>query len=124
MKITKRLVVFLSLFLLVAAHHVVAQNQTIVQERVEVSRSLSGHVSVAQTEEPIDNVTVELCRSDWNTVLMSTKTDKDGHFSFENQPGKLFYIRFSSPGFNPFQLRVKVKKGAKRDLAIHLYVAT
>jgi len=48
----------------------------------------------------------------------------NGYFSFGERPGKLFYMRLSSPGVNPLQLRVRVKKHAADDLSIHLGIAT
>jgi hypothetical protein len=61
-------------------------------------------------------VTVELCSPDWKTVLAATKTDDAGYFSLEKSPGKLFYLRFSSPEVNPFQVRVRISKHAAHDL--------
>lgn len=101
-----------------------AQTALVVQQGVVVSRSLSGHVDVGLTKVPAKGVTVELCSSDWQTVLASTKTDDNGYFSLEQRAAKLFYIRVSSPGVNPFQLRVRVKKHAARDLKIHPSIAT
>src|SRR6266700_4115809 len=116
-RIKKSLVVFINIAVFTAAYFAFAQYILIEQKRVEVSRSLSGHVNVGM-ESPAENVTVELRSPDWNKVLASTKTDKVGYFSFGNVPGELFYVHFSSPGINPFQLRVRIKKSAKRDLTI------
>jgi hypothetical protein len=101
-----------------------AQTAIIMRQGVVVSRALSGHVNVGITKVPAKGVTVELCSSDWQMVLASTKTDDHGYFSLKKPAGKLFYIRLSSPGINPFQLRVRIKKHASRDLTIHLSVAT
>ncbi len=97
----------------------------VVQKDVSVSRALAGHTVVWGTEEPISGATVELCSSDWKTVLASTKTDEQGHFSLE-QPttGKLFYIRVSAPGMDMYELRVRIKKQATKELTIHLSIAT
>lgn len=98
--------------------------ELVIQKEISVSHALAGHVLVWGTE-PVSGVTAELCSADWKTVLASTKTDKQGHFSFE-QPstGKLFYIRVSAPGMNIYQLRVRIKKHAKQELTIYLSVAT
>jgi 5-hydroxyisourate hydrolase-like protein (transthyretin family) len=53
----------------------------VVQKEISVSRALAGHVLVQGTDAPADGVTVELCSSDWKTVLASTKTDEKGRFS-------------------------------------------
>lgn len=97
----------------------------IVQQQVSVSRALAGQVLVRGTDEPARGVTVELCSPDWQTVLASTKTDEQGHFSLA-QPatGKLFYIRVSSPGMDIYELRVRVKKHTAQELTIHLSIAT
>jgi Carboxypeptidase regulatory-like domain len=100
-----------------------AQATLIEKKRVVVSRSLSGNVEVGMGV-PGKNVTVELYSADWQTLLASTKTDDNGYFSMRTVPGKLFYIRFSSPGNNTYQLRVRIKKHAAHDLKIHLSVAT
>jgi hypothetical protein len=74
---------------------------------------------------PANDVTVELCNSDWKSVLDSTKTNEKGYFSLERPAtGKLFYIRFSAPGMNIYQLRVRIEKHAAPELTIHLSNAT
>jgi hypothetical protein len=97
----------------------------VTQEKISVSRALAGHVLVRGTDEPASGVTVELCSSDWKTVLTSTKTDEKGHFSLEPPAtGKLFYIRVSAPGMDIYELRVRIDKHATRELTIPLSVAT
>jgi hypothetical protein len=98
--------------------------ELVVQNETSVSRTLAGHAFVWGTK-PVPGVTVELCSSDWKSVLNSTKTDENGHFSLEKPPtGKLFYIRLSAPGMNPYQLRVRIRAQAAPELTIHLSVAT
>ena len=99
--------------------------ELVTQKEISVSRALAGHVLVSGTDEPASGVTIELCSSDWKTVLTSTKTDEKGHFSLE-QPatGKLFYIRVSAPAMNIYELRVRIRKQAAQELTIHLSVAT
>lgn len=101
-----------------------AQTQLVVQESVIVSRSLSGHVDVGLEKVAGKGVTVELCSPDWKTVLASTKADDNGYFSLEKPTGKLFHLRFSSPGMNPLQVKVRLSKHAAHDLSIHLSIAT
>lgn len=101
-----------------------AQTQLVVQEGVLVSRSLSGHVNIGLEKVVGKGVTVELCSPDWKKVLASTRTDDNGYFSLEKPPGKLFHLRFSSPGVNPFQVKVRLSKHAAQDLSIHLSIAT
>lgn len=101
------------------------QTQVVVQEGVLVSRSLSGHVNIGLEKVGGKGVTVELCSPDWKKVLASTKTDDNGYFSLEKPPGKLFHLRFSSPGVNPLQVKVRLSKhAAQDDLSIHLSIAT
>ena len=101
-----------------------AQNATIVQKAEVVSRSLSGHVNIGLEKDVADGVTVELCSPDWKRVLASTKTDASGYFSLEGARGHLFYLRFSSPGVNPFLVKVRISKHGARELSIHLSIAT
>lgn len=92
------------------------QTQLVVQEGVLVSRSLSGNVNIGLEKVEGKGVTVELCSPDWKKVLTSTKTDDNGYFSLEKFPGKLFQLRFSSPGVNPLQVKVRLSKHAAQDL--------
>jgi hypothetical protein len=102
-----------------------AQSTVIVQEKVSVSRTLTGHADIGLDKLPADGITVELCSSDWQTVLASTKTDKGGHFAFEKpKSSELFYVRLSAPGVNPYQLRVRIKRHGAKKLTIHLSNAT
>ncbi|MGC1482659.1 MAG: carboxypeptidase regulatory-like domain-containing protein [Candidatus Acidiferrum sp.] len=97
----------------------------VVQKEISVSRALTGHVLVQGTDAPADGVTVELCSSDWKTVLASTKTDEKGRFSLTKPPsGKLFYLRVSGPGMDIYELRVRIDKHAAGDLTILLSIAT
>jgi len=99
--------------------------ELVIQKEVSVSHALAGNTIAWGTDEPISGATVELCSSDWKTVLASTKTDKQGHFSLEQRAtGKLFYIRVSAPGMNMYELRVRLNKHATQELTIHLSVAT
>jgi 5-hydroxyisourate hydrolase-like protein (transthyretin family) len=99
--------------------------ERVMQKKISVSRALAGHVLVQGTDEPASGVTVELCSSDWKTVITSTKTDEKGHFSLERPAtGKLFYIRVSAPGMDIYELRVRIDKHATQELKIHLSVAT
>ena len=98
--------------------------QLVVQKEISVSRALAGHALVWGTK-PAPGVTVELCNSDWKSVLTSTKTDENGHFSLEKPPtGRLFSIRLSAPGMDPYQLRVRIRLRAAPELTIRLSVAT
>lgn len=97
----------------------------VLQKKVSVSGDLAGHVLVRGTDEPANGMTVELCSSDWKTVLNSTETDKEGHFSLRPPAtGRLFYIRVSAPGMDIYELRVRIDKHATQELTIHLSVAT
>lgn len=101
-----------------------AQTAVIVQKNVAVSRTLAGHVSVGITKVPAKDITVELCSPDWQTVLSSTKTDNNGYFFLEKPAaGKLFNIRLSAPGVNPYRLRVRIKEDGAQELTIHLDIA-
>jgi hypothetical protein len=120
-----RLFLVLGVFCLLFAGYGHAQATLIVQEKVSVSQALAGHVNVGMAHEPAKGVTVELCSPDWQTVIASAKTDDHGYFSLEKPAaGKLFYIRLSAPGINPYQLRVRIRKQGPPELTIHLSIAT
>src|SRR5712691_1510781 len=123
MKVPKLLLLYALVFLFASA---AGRGQTtdIEQKGVVVSRALAGHVDFQPTKLPAKGVTVELCSPDWQTVLASTKTDENGYFSMEKPKlGKLFYLRLSASGVNPYKLRVRVKKHGPHELTIHLSVA-
>ena len=123
MKNPKRLLTLgLVLFLAVGTGH---STMTVVQKQISVSRKLAGHAEIGGTNVPANGVTVELCSSNWETVLASTKTDERGYFSLEKSAtGKLFYIRLSGPGLDIYQLRVRIEKHATPELTTHLSSAT
>ena len=96
-----------------------------IRHRSQRTLTLAGHAEVGGTTAPANVVTVELCSSNWKTVLASTKTDEKGYFSLEKPAtGKLFYIRLSAPGLDIYQLRVRIEKHAAPELTIHLSNAT
>ena len=98
--------------------------ERVLQKEISVSRALAGHVLVRGTDEPASKVTVELCSADWKTVFRSTKTDEKGYFELEQpRTGKLFYIRVSAPGMDIYELRVRIRKQAAKELTIRLSVA-
>jgi len=112
-------------FILAIAVNFGHSTELVIQQKPSLSRTLAGHALVRGTNEPLSGVTVELCNSDWKEVLITTKTDKTGYFSLEKPAtGKLYYIRLSAPGMNPYQLRVRIKMQAAQELTIHLSVAT
>jgi hypothetical protein len=123
MKTPKRLLTLgLVLFLAVGTGH---STMTVAQKQISVSRALAGRALIGGTNVPANGVTVELCSSNWKTVLASTKTDDRGSFSLEKPAnGKLFYIRLSAPGLDIYQLRVRIEKHAAPELTIHLSNAT
>ena len=101
------------------------QSSTIVQKRISVSSGLTGHADFGAPDAPAKGVTVEICSPDWQTVLATTETDGNGYFSLRKPPtGSLFYLRLSAAGVNPYKLRVRIKETARRDLTIHLSLAT
>lgn len=96
-----------------------------MQEEVAVSRNLAGYAVIGPAQEPVEGVTVELCTSGWSKVVSSVKTDSRGYFMLEApKVGRIFYLRFSAPGFHIYQLRVRLKTKAKSVLRISLQVAT
>jgi hypothetical protein len=121
----QKLICFVGLCLFLATAAGNAQTTVFIQEKVSISRVLAGHVDIGITKVPAEGITVELCSSDWKTVLASTKTDANGHFFLEKpKSGEMFYVRLSAPGVNPYQLRVQLKKHGPQELKIHLSNAT
>jgi hypothetical protein len=121
-RITK-IVVGFTVFLSVATGR--AQNTVVEQGWVSVSRTLAGHADIGLDKVPAENIMVDVCSADWQTVIASTKTDKNGFFSLpKSKSGQLYYVRLSAYGVNPYQLRVRIKKHVPQDLRIHLQVAT
>ncbi|MFZ0662747.1 MAG: hypothetical protein WAM66_08650 [Acidobacteriaceae bacterium] len=97
----------------------------VVQKEISVSRALAGHVYVRGTNAPATRVKVDLCNSDWKTVIASTTTDKKGYFSLKKPTtGELFYIRMSAPGMDIYQFRVRINQQAAQELVVFISVAT
>ena len=123
MKLTLRVLAF-AVSLLFAASYAFAQ-YTISQKQVSTSQTLAGHAVVGIDQVPAEGVTVELCSSDWKTTLDSAKTDKNGYFSLKTTKSKqVYYVRLSASGISPYQLRVRIKNRAAKELKIHLSNAT
>jgi hypothetical protein len=122
-KILQRILLLgLGLFLAVGDGH---STTLIVQREISVSRAPAGRADIRGTDLPASGVTVELCSTDWKSVLASTKTDGHGHFSLKRPAtGKLFYVRLSAPGMDIYQLRVRIERHAAQELTIHLSIAT
>jgi hypothetical protein len=119
-----RRVLFLVLMLLaLGSPSGFGQNSLIVLEKVVLARSLVGRVVVGE-ETAADNVTVDLCGPDWRTVIASTKTDRDGYFSFKTSEQKTWWVRISAEGINTMELRVRTNKHAAQDLIIRAVIAT
>jgi len=113
----------LAAFLFFAAGNVCA-TELVTQKEISVSRALAGYVLV-WGDQPASGVTVELRSSDWKTVFKSTKTDEKGYFSLGPAAiGKLYHVRVFAPGMNIYELRVRIKKRATKELTIHISVAT
>jgi hypothetical protein len=95
------------------------------QEWVSASQTLAGHATIGTINVPANGIKVELCSPNWQTGLASTTTDRNGYFSLDTpKSGKLFYVRLSAPEVNPYQLRVRLKKNAPKELTIHLKNST
>lgn len=88
------------------------------------ARTLAGRVKL-EGGAPIKGVKVEECAQDWKTVLSSTVTDENGHFSFAEKPGRgLHYLRLLSPGLNMTLVRVRTTHLAHhKELSLTMYIA-
>jgi hypothetical protein len=117
------LIAFLGLFVLAARN--LGHAQIVVQRAgVVTARALTGQVVVGLMNVPAKGATVELRTADWQTVIAATKADDDGNFSLATRSAKLYFLRVSLSGANPYQLIVRIKKHAAHELEIHLIVAT
>ena len=98
---------------------------TVYQAKLAVVPRLAGTVVGGIDNAPVAGARVELRSPDWKTALKTTQTDANGKFSLGGDSnGKLVYIQISSPGFDPYQLRVRISQKSKSNLVIHLVVAT
>ncbi len=94
-------------------------------DHVFKARTLAGTVKV-EFGAPVKGVKVEECTEDWKTVLSSTVTDENGHFSFAEKPGRgLHYLRLLSPGLNMTLVKVRTTRLAHhKELSLPMHVAT
>lgn len=78
-------------------------------------RALRGRVVIQNTRDPLDDVLVEECSSNWKTVLQSTHSDEAGHFALSAQANHgVHYLRFTMPGMQTTTVRVRTTMLAAR----------
>jgi hypothetical protein len=117
----ERLLLAVVLGVVLGAWAINANETLVVQEWVSVSQVLAGHVDVEMTDIPAKDVTVDLCSPHWETVLASTQTDDKGYFSLEApEKADMYYLRLHAYGMNPYQLRVRLREDAPRELRIRM----
>jgi hypothetical protein len=116
---------FVLLFVLLLTSLAAGQGQATVYYKTPLeSRSLAGDVKSVVGERLAD-IKVEVCTQQWRDVIASTMTDAHGAFFFPSRTGRLFYLRFSAPGFNTTMVKVRITKSAKKKkLVVNVPVAT
>lgn len=98
----------------------------ILHEKPFKAQSLSGVVRLGPPPGVVaDGVLVEECSSDWKTVMASTRTDGNGHFSLANSKSKgLHYLRLSGHDLQRTCVKVRISKLAhKKELILTIYDA-
>ena len=65
------------------------------------------------------------CTQTPRRVVATTETNAHGHFSIPKaREGKTYYLHVSSPGFDPMQIKVRLRFFARTGVRIRLHIAT
>jgi len=123
----KKLVLFVTISIVSAACSIPALAQFDVRyEKVFWSKTLSGKTCVGSNEgDSLKGVLVEDMSSNWKTVENSTKTDENGHFSFQSARNGIHYLRLSAYGLSTTYIKVRISSWAKKEeLLLKITVAT
>jgi hypothetical protein len=101
-----------------------AQYQIVELADVQLAKSLSAVIQ-DQQGSPLANVLVQEFSPDWKTVWRTSVTDNHGRFSLVTVKGqKIYYLQFSTPGFDPLRVRVQVDRKRGASLKLMLTIAT
>jgi hypothetical protein len=75
--------------------------------------------------EPLRDVLHGDCGQESKNILASTATDAKGYFAFPKaKMGTTHYLHLEHYGFDPMQIKVKLRLFAKGNLHIRLHIAT
>lgn len=119
----KLLATFLFLGLYAIFTNVNAQQVLVRIEKPFVANSLSGIVTDKNDSE-MPGVTVERLTPEWKKEIDSVKMNYKGKFCFKDLPPGTYYLRFSANGFNQLEVKVELKKHAKKKLRFKLEIST
>lgn len=98
--------------------------ETVQYSRVFSARHLAG-VAMDWSGATIANVKVEICKAHWADCFVSTMTKVGGEFSFPSERGAaIYYLRLSCPGFDPLEVKVRLRTFAPKQLKLRMNVAT
>jgi hypothetical protein len=101
----------------------VAARYTVRIEEPQPAQRVEG-VVLDPSGAPIPDVTVSDRTDQWEAVLRTAKTDRQGRFHFSREHKKVvYYLHFEHPMFNPLELKLKLNKkalqrGSLRDLKL------
>jgi hypothetical protein len=85
--------------------------------------SLSGIV-LGTAGRGVPGVLIEECERDWKKCSKFGRTDKHGGFVSAGRRTGEHFLRFSSEGFEPLEIRVIVNPYVMQSLEVRLEVAT
>lgn len=101
-----------------------AQYQIVELADVQLAKSLSAVIQ-DPVGSPLPNVLVQEFTPDWKTVLRTSAADNHGRFSLATVQGrKIYYLQFSTPGFDPLRVRFQVDRKRGARLKLRLMIAT
>ena len=100
------------------------QNVLITIKRPFQAQNLAGSV-LDPAGAPVEGVLVEDCDATFTRILASTRTDREGRFTFSKaKSGSTHYLILSMNGFNPMHVTVRIRHLAHTGVLVHLYSAT
>ncbi|MGA3370514.1 MAG: hypothetical protein ABSC48_02010 [Terracidiphilus sp.] len=124
----KRILLYLTTAFLVVCSPISANSneETVHYDWVFKSQSLSGTIrvgcgdcikgaSIDETSTILKGALVEEMTTDWKTVLSTTRTDENGHFSIPNPASKnLHYLRLSFYGCHTTYVKVRITRWTRK----------
>lgn len=117
-----RTLFFAGLLLLATLNEAESQNILVQRDRPFYSTSLSGFVFAAD-DSPIPGAQIELMNPGWKNVIAIRETNINGFFKFGRSKPGIYYLRLRAPGFQTYQLKVRVKNRVKSNPKIEMEVA-
>ncbi len=113
--------ILLGIALSIISMRCLAFHRVFVYEKPLRANCLCGQIQLPESSEPAEGVLVEQCAPNWEHVISSTYTDKNGEFHFpKTQLENMHYLRISRTLFRTICIKVMVSPKEKKKILINL----